>query len=282
MNLIDISSWQSGIDLKSLFEQNDLDGVIVKATQGTNYINPEFAGWCDWLEKNNKPFGAYHYLDGTDAFAEARHFYNTVKGYIGKCVFVADYEGDALYRGSYWLKQFLEEFYKLSGVKCMIYCSLSIVRQLTGLTDYPLWLAQYADSKPVYGFKETPWQSGSVAPYERYTMHQYTSNGYLNGYTGRLDFDKFNGNKEDWTALALGTEQPAKLKMADPEAISEILNGHYGNFPERASNLTQAGYDADSCQRKVNECYAIALSCKKYLDGNMEYLDSIMKIVRLL
>ena len=184
MNFIDIASWQKGIDLKTVFTHNNIDGVIAKATEGTGYVNPEFAPWMKWLTDNNKPFGMYHYLSGGDAEAEAMHFYNVVKPYIGRGIPVADYEGTALDKGTVWLGKFLEKFRSLSGVRCMIYCSVSVVSEqnFRALTDYPLWIAQYADMNTVYGFLDKPWQRGSVSPFSKYWMHQYTSCGRLNGW----------------------------------------------------------------------------------------------------
>ena len=288
MNLIDISSWQSGIDLKTVFAQNDLDGVIVKATQGIGYVNPEYFSWASWLSDNGKPFGVYHYCEGCDPEDEAKHFYNAVKNYIGKAIPVADYEGDVLNKGQSWLKKFLEKFYKLSGVKCMIYCSLSVVSSLTELTDYPLWIAQYADMNPVYGFLDKPWQKGSVEPFSKYWMHQYTSSGWLDGYnSGALDLDKFYGTVEDWNALAGGSSvepvpEPTTLKGPDPVVIGKVLDGKYGTGTERSAKLKADGYDSNKVQDKINELYAIALSCKKYINGNEEYLNPLIKIVRVL
>ena len=283
MNLIDISSWQAGIDLSKLFADNPLDGVIVKATQGTGYVNPDYAKWVKWLLENGKPFGVYHYLDSADPEKQADHFYDVVKPYIGVSIPVADFEGDALANGVTWLRRFLERFYGLSGVKCMIYCSLSVCKSLTGLTDYPLWIAQYADMATVNGFLDKPWQSGSVAPWGGYVMHQYTSCGRLTGYSGNLDFDKFYGTVEDWNRLcgAEGTIPPDK-KPVDPYIVGQVLDGKYGTGIERISRLNADGYDGQAVQDKVNELYAIALSCKRYTRGNEEYLNSITKIVRLL
>ena len=54
MNFIDIASWQAGIDLDKMFRTNPLDGVIIKATQGTQYVNPEYAAWFKWLSEHIK------------------------------------------------------------------------------------------------------------------------------------------------------------------------------------------------------------------------------------
>lgn len=287
MNLIDISSWQKGIDLSILFAQNNLDGVIVKATQGTSYVNPEYAAWVKWLSDHDKPFGMYHYCDGADAEAEAEHFYNTVKPYIGKGIPVADYEGEALLKGTSWLKRFLDRFYALSGVRAMIYCSLSVVREqpFYDLTNHPLWIAQYADMATVYGFLDHPWQKGSVEPFSSYVMHQYTSCGRLNGYSGNLDFDQFNGSYSTWLGLARGENPPAPaptpaLKPANPQVVLDVLKGVYGVSEDRVRKLKAAGFDPTSVQQTVNRMYEIAGKVKKDIGGDMSYLNSILWIVR--
>ena len=129
MNFIDISSYQAQIDFATLFNENPLDGVIIKATEATGYTNPYFKTWADWLTDNGKLWGCYHYLAGADAIAEADYFYKTIKHYIGKCVPCADYEGEALHRGTAWLKKFLDYFYQLSGVRCLVYCSQSVTQE---------------------------------------------------------------------------------------------------------------------------------------------------------
>ena len=292
MNLIDIASWQHGIDLATLFKTNPLDGVVVKATQGTQYVNPDFAGWVKWLSDHDKPFGFYHYCDGADAEKEAEHFYNTVKPYVGKGIPVADYEGQALLKGTAWLKRFLDRFYALSGVRAMIYCSLSVVREqpFYDLTDHPLWIAQYADMNPVYGFVDNPWQKGSVAPFGSYVMHQYTSCGRLNGYNSDLDFDKFYGSYALWLELARGEAQPTPapapapaLKPADPSVVLDVLKGKYGieaSTPSRSSRLREAGYDPDSVQKKINQLYGIANKVKRDIGNEMPYLNAILWIAR--
>lgn len=290
MNFIDIASWQKGIDLKTVFTHNNIDGVIAKATEGTGYVNPEFAPWMKWLTDNNKPFGMYHYLSGVDAEAEAMHFYNVVKPYIGRGIPVADYEGTALDKGTVWLGKFLEKFRALSGVRCMIYCSVSVVSEqnFRALTDYPLWIAQYADMNTVYGFLDKPWQRGSVSPFSKYWMHQYTSCGRLNGWGGNLDFDKFYGTKEDWISLAKGEapkEEPKPipvkpLKSADPQIVLAVLKGSYGIGTERVLKLREAGYDPDSVQKKINQLYLVAGKVKNDIGNDMSYLNSILWIAR--
>ena len=294
MNVIDISSWQKGIDLSILFAENNLDGVIVKATQGLSYVNPDFAPWVKWLNDNGKPYGFYHYCDGGNAEAEAEHFYRTVKSYIGKGIPVADYEGEALASGTAWLKRFLDRFYALSGVRCMIYCSISVVREqnFNALTNHPLWIAQYADMATVNGFLDHPWQKGSVAPFNGYAMHQYTSCGRLNGYGGNLDFDKFYGSYALWLEMARGeadpppapaptpTPAPSALKPADPQIVLRTLKDEFGTGEARRAAIRNEGYSPDSVQDTINRLYSVSTNVKRDIGNDMPYLNSILWIVR--
>lgn len=298
LNFIDIASYQAGMNLETMFQSNPkLHGVIIKAGSGTSYTNPCFKEWADWLYANGKPLGAYHYCRELTANpstpeAEARHFYSIVKPYIGSIVVAADFErknSDALQQGTSWLKQFLDAFYQLSGVKPLVYCSQSITQSYSfseiASAGYKLWLAQYADMNPVYGFIDKPWQSGSVAPFSGYVMHQYTSEGYLTGWGRNLDFDQFSGSYSSWCELAGGGEtppEPVTPKEADPEVVLAVLHGVYGIGQERIKRLTEAGYSASSVQSKVNEMYGIALSCKKYVKGNTDYMESISYLVERL
>ena len=297
MNLIDIASWQQGMDMSTMFSRNqDLDGVIVKVSQGTGYVNPYAKAWLDWLVANGKMTGTYHYLDLVGAKEEARHYVESVKPWLGKTALAIDYEEQTLSRGTGYLKECLDEVYALTGVRPMVYCSQSVTQsqdfKAIAAAGYPLWMAQYADYNRVNGFLETPWQRGSVAPFPGFIMQQYTSQGYLQGWAKNLDFDKFKGTAADWKAMYSGAAPapeptptpaptPAKLKGPDPVVIGDILDGKYGtNATGREQKLRAAGYDPAKCQAKVNELYGIASKIKPLVKGNMDYLNQIIKIVR--
>lgn len=283
MNVIDISNWQVGIDLDRLYRENPLDAVIVKATQGTGYVNPCFGKWAGWLKDNGKRMGLYHYLDLHGARAEARHFAKIAAPYTGRAVFVCDYEGNTVRKGTGYLKEWLDEVYSLTGVKPLVYVSQSFIQTqdfgaIAG-AGYGLWVAQYADTAIVRGFLDAPWHSGSVAPFKRYVMQQYTGTGRLNGWDNDLDLDKFFGTEQDWDELC-GTGAVSGLKGPDPLVVSEVLANRYGTGSERREKLLVDGYDPDAVQAKINELYAAADKCRPYCEGNKEYLNSIVKLIR--
>lgn len=291
MNLIDIASHQDGIDLAVMFRKNeDLDGVIVKVSEATGYVNPCAKGWLDWLVSHGKPAGTYHYLNMAGAEAEAQHYVASVQPWLGKVALAIDYEETAvLAKGPGYLKACLDEVYRLTGVKPFVYCSQSVIGQhgfdAIAAAGYPLWVAQYADYKTVNGFLANPWHSGRPSPFADFTMRQYTSCGRLPGWLRNLDFDKFYGTADDWhrlTQMSGSDPEPEGVKGPNPQVIEEILDGKFGSGQERVQSLTAAGYDAEACQRKVNELYAIALSCRKKAAGNEEYLSSICQIMEVL
>jgi len=295
MNFIDISSWQRGLDLSALFRQNPIDGVIVKTSGGASYTQDTADPWIQWLIKNGKPWGFYHFLNddwkGSSGKAEAEFFVSRCRSYFGKGMPFADYEASALSFGTYYLKAFLDTVYSLTGVKCGVYCSLSVIHEQDfseiAKAGYPLWVAQYADSAVVNGFLETPWQSGSVSPFPKYVMHQYSGNGRLKGYANALDLDKYYGTKEDWAKMLSNGYSPSpeptpERKSVNPSVVADILAGRFGTGVERVERLSREGFDPVECQNKVNEVYGIAQSCKKYINGNEDYLNSIIKVVKLL
>ena len=293
MNLIDIASWQRGIDLQSLFAKTPLDGVIVKATQGLTYVNPDYAAWTKWLSDHDKPFGVYHYLDLYGAEEEARHFVETVKPYIGKATLTADYEGNTIRKGTVYLKAFLDEVYRLTGVKAFVYVSQSYIA--TGgfgeiaNAGYPLWLAQYASSTEIVnGFRDNPWQKGSVSPFPKIWMHQYTSCGRLAGWKDNLDLDQFKGSYSAWLELARGEDAPPApappaLKPADPTVVLAVLKNEYGteaSTPTRSTRLRAAGYDPESVQKKINQLYETSAKLKQDIGNDMPYINALLWIVR--
>ena len=236
LNIIDISDHQATMDIAKVFQQNPLAGAVVKATQGTYYVNKYYCDpWIQWLIKNKKLWGFYHFLEGSpNAAAEAKYFVQHCKNYFGKGLCVADWEEPAYLKGTDYLYDFLKEVFVLTGVKPVVYIRQGLVAQYkTGLTaiagaGYKLWLAQYASNNPS-GLQANPWQGGSIYPWEDYIMHQYSDHGRLNGYSFDLDLNLFYGTEDDWWALAQSNEvkpvpaEPVYTPSRD-EIIAQIMD----------------------------------------------------------
>lgn len=237
MNGIDISSWQSGIDVSKV----PCDFVIAKATQGVNYVNPDCDRVIQQCIKIGKPFGVYHYVDGSGAVAEADYFVNNSRGYIGKGVLAIDWESaDNKAWGNYgYLDTLVARVIAITGVRPMIYAQASVYAQVAPIAqkyNCGVWCAQYADMNAT-GYQGTPWNEGAYTC----AIRQYSSAGRLNGWNGNLDLDKFYGDANAWRkyAGASGAATPGAplAGKSDNQLADEVIAGKYGDGDARKKAL---------------------------------------------
>jgi lysozyme len=190
---IDISHYQTGLSIakaKPAF-------AIMKATEGTTYVDPTCDGFVSQCKNAGVLYGVYHFAhSGSDA--EADWFVKNTKGYHGKGVLVLDWEADAVGKGVSAAKNFLDRVYDKTGVRPLIYMSQSVTQSYDWSSvakNYGLWVARYGTDS--YG-DTGAW--GSPA------MWQYTSSGSVSGYSGAVDKNHFYGDKNAWAAFASGGE----------------------------------------------------------------------------
>ena len=201
LRVVDEASWQEGIDNTTL----DCDAVIIKATQGTGYINPICDSLYQAAKSAGKLLGIYHYASGGNATTEADFFLDNIQGYIGEAMLVLDWESgeNAQWGNPNWCKEFCDRVHARTGINPVVYVQNSAVDQVANLTDNGLWIAQYADNNPM-GWVESPWNTITV----NHIMHQYTSTGRIYGWSGNLDLSLFYGDANAWLAYAGATGQP--------------------------------------------------------------------------
>lgn len=73
LKIADVSSYQ-GNDISGILNAND--GVIVKATQADNYVNPSYQAQVNATRGAGKKLGVYHFVQGgVDVNAQAQHFW---------------------------------------------------------------------------------------------------------------------------------------------------------------------------------------------------------------
>ncbi len=227
LNGIDISNWQSGIDIKSV----PADFIIVKATQGTGYVSPTFAAQASATVEAGKMLGLYHYISGGGASGEAANFAKAAASYIGRALLAIDWEsaqnkawGDAAY-----LDAVVAQVVAKTGVTPLIYVSKAYLSQVSDIASRHgcgLWVAQYANNS-VTGYQPTPWNEGSY----QCAIRQYSSSGRLNGYAGSLDLDKFYGDADAWARYAgkaSGTAPAPAAAAPAPTAPQIAVDGIIG------------------------------------------------------
>lgn len=259
MRGIDISKWQSGIDLSAV----NADFVIVKATEGIGYVDKSCDGFFQKALSLGKKLGFYHFARPTnDPVREADFFYNNCRGYFGKGIPILDWESGNTSNVA-WAKRWLDRVYQLSGVKPVIYMSESVVNannwSAVAAADYGLWVAKYRDNNPDYNYNMA--NAGSrphVKWWKFYCMWQWTSSGRLNGYNGNLDCDVFYGDAATWdkyVGKSTSTTKPQTKPVSKTIAqlAEEVIAGQWGNGEDRKKRLTDAGYNYTVVQAIVNK-----------------------------
>lgn len=245
LNGIDISSYQAGINLAIV----PCDFVIIKATEGATYVNPDFVRAYQQAKTLGKCLGLYHYAQGGNVEAEANHFLNTIGNRAGEAALCLDWERNDNPRFGEndvaWVKAWCDYVRAKTSVAPLVYIQQSIMQYFSQIGDYGLWIAQYADNNPT-GYQANPWNE------EAYTcaIRQYSSHGRLNGWNGNLDLNKFYGDRVAWNKYA-GRGNGDYIFQASIDALaSETIAGKYGNGEARRQAL---GARYDEVQNRVNE-----------------------------
>lgn len=261
LNGIDTASYQTGLDPAKV----PMNFNIVKVTQGTSYLNPDFKRMADATLEAGHLLGIYHYAGGGSATAETDFFLSKIAGYIGKAILCLDWEGEQNAKFGRedvaWCKTFCDRVKEKTGIKCFVYMSKSVCRAHDWspvAREYPLWAAQYASMSRT-GYQPKPWTDDKgFGAWSRPTIYQYSSSGSLTGWSGRLDLDICYLAESDWIACAKGDSKPVAIEFpekTDTDLAIEILFNIHGTGDTRKKAL---GGRYSGAQADVN----------RLLDGN--------------
>ena len=295
---IDISTHQGKINLAAL--KDKIDFVIIRVGFGVSgTIDNKFKRNADMCKTLGIPFGFYWYsyaLSEVGAEAEANAFLKAIEPYKNDysygCWFdMEDADGYKRKKGmpsNEMLRKICARFCSIveeAGYYVGIYASSSwFNNQLKGeeLNRYDKWVAQW----PTSGGKQ---KGLDVKPRSRNNLNlwQFTSNAYIEGYSGRLDA---NYAYRDYPAIIKGM-QKEEITVIEPEVkvelksineiAQEVINNKWGNGLERKEKLIAAGYDYVKVQKEVNK---ILSSKKENNNNNIIYIiqkgDNLSKIAR--
>lgn len=215
-DMIDVSSWQTGINVTTSGAQI----VVAKATEGIGYVNPD----CDRVVQDalaaGQGVGVYHFAHTeNDAGREAQYFIDNTLGYVDKGIVpILDWEPSAPWDTG-WALTWLKTVEAAWDTKPIIY-----MNQFTENTynwssvvagDYGLWIAAYPlDYTPIYGFNP-PAAQPTLYHWPFAVAWQYTSTGYVGDWGGALDLSVVYGDLNTWYAYA-GSGQVAPTPTPQP------------------------------------------------------------------
>jgi len=210
---IDVARYQENIDFRQAF-QSGMHFVFMKATEGKDYLDPNFR--TNWVRARDAgmPRGAYHFMTWCSLASEqAAWFVANVPADPDALPPVLDLEwnnhsscktkpsrADALEKVRYML----EAMERHTGKLPIIYTDMNFHRDVLDGEYFPnaFWL-----------------RSTAAEPHERYgnrtwTFWQWTQTGVVRGVRGEVDRNAFYGNQNDWITFL--------LTGCDPRAIASL------------------------------------------------------------
>jgi lysozyme len=190
---IDVSAFQDSIDWQQV-KAAGYQFAFLKATEGGDWVDPNFATYRDGALKAGLAVGYYHFFrPATPVETQIKNFVNTVgKADPGSLRLVIDVE-----EPDRWKPYTVQQRVKMiddwcQGVKKIlgetpqicVYGSPKFVDEVLGnsplLAKYGLWIAHYDVAEP-----------NVPKPWSKWDFWQYTSKGTVPGINGNIDVDMY-------------------------------------------------------------------------------------------
>lgn len=245
---IDISCWQENVNYNELKKQG-IEFAIIRIGYGKNKSQKDklFETHYEGLKNAGIKIGIYLYSYMTSLEAgkqEAENCLYFLKGrQIDLPIFIDLEENRTAKLGIDIVTKGAIEFCKTiknAGYEAGVYANLNWFKNYVNPykiieNGFKIWLAQWND-KITADFNVDIWQ--------------YTSKGKLNGISGNVDLDYQLKDEQ--------TENPIEsTKKTIEELANEVISGKWGNGNDRYERLTNAGYNYENVQNKVNEILGV-------------------------
>lgn len=240
IKFIDISGWQKGIDVKAVVENGGLGAVVVKATEGTNFVDSQCDAYVQRCIANKIPFGYYHFARNNDAKAEAEFFRDNTRNYEHCGIPILDWEAD---QSVAWVNAFVEHYHALTGIWPWVYGNTWRFNQGTVNTNCGRWVAGY----PSNGITDINYGVNNDMPYKvnngLVCAWQFSSSVRIAGYGGNLDGDVFYGDAKAWANYAMAADTPAQTPAPAPvptpqgsvlDLVCQIIDGNINGDARKA------------------------------------------------
>ncbi len=273
---IDVSTYQGIIN----WEKAKADGIqfaILRASYGTKSIDAQFKRNADECTRLNIPFGAYLYSyarNVEEAKLEVQNFINTIKPYKLSYPAIVDMEDADSYKRKNGVSY--ATCVDICEVECLALEKAGYYAMIYANLD---WLKNKINNSRLDRFDKWVAQWNSSCSYNKaYGIWQYTSSGKIAGINGNVDMNK---SYKDYPNIINGmksnnTTHEVIVKTID-EIVAEVIKGDWDNGEQRKKRLTEAGYDYNVIQAKVNEKLGVKTTTKEiiYIVQKGDTLSSI-------
>ena len=286
---IDVSSYNE-YDITGILADMGTQNTIIKISESTSYINPCLSAQVE----QSTPVGFYHFAwfggDVEQAEAEARYFLDNVPQKVKYlCLDYEDHASGDKQANTDACIRFME-ILKENGYEPIYYSykpfTLDNIDYQQILAKFPnsLWIAGYGLNDGNADFEYFPsmdgirWWQYSSNPFDKNIVLlddeednsiskndlkslNTIANEVVQGLwgNGQERFDNLSNagydaqDVQDRVNAILNDETPSNSASSDLDSVAqEVLQGLWGNGQERFNRLTDAGYDAEEVQDKVN------------------------------
>lgn len=247
LRVIDVFSG-SGTDMVA---NTDADGVIIKATQGTGYVNPLCNSQWDIAKGNGKLLGLYHYAGGDNPVTEANYFIDNIANYVGQGVLVLDWEKyqNAAWGSTTWARSFVDQVHARTGVWPLVYTGTTGLAQIGNTSkDCGLWFAGYPLENNDWNVPDFIY---NTAPWPYYTGWQFTSG------KGAMDRSVFDLDANSWAAIAKGNGSATPSEPTSSPKSGESKSFSFSNVTDAANAVLNGKLgDGDDRKKALGNWYA--------------------------
>jgi GH25 family lysozyme M1 (1,4-beta-N-acetylmuramidase)/LysM repeat protein len=217
--VLDMSHFQGDPDFAAIkADPQGIVGVILKATEGTTYVDAKFQSFYDQATKAGLWVGAYHFgRYGTDAALarrEADHFKSTIAGKNLKLIALDIEVGDGDLTDS--SLAFIDQVKGL-GIYTVLYTGASFANahfHPGPIGEVPLWVAHYGVDTP----KANP-------TWSNWRLFQFTSSARVQGIAGNVDMSEMipDGSPVPQPQPAPPTPQPTPVPQPSGSAQGTVV-----------------------------------------------------------
>ncbi len=293
---IDVSRHQNTIAWNSV-KADGIDFAFVKATEGVNFVDINFHANMQGAIAAGVHVGPYHFAridsfngvpftsyDGNpfipgsdpylDAVSEANDFLDAITPYYNTGLHlppVADVEGLPDFNSSFLEREFISNWVQIFsdtvnttlGRRPIIYTSKSGANSRytpAVASSHDLWLAWWKNST------SNPPISSDTPDWNPWDFWQWTATGSVNGISGNVDRDVFEGTPQQLEQLLIGT---GPGNPGDVVSITDFETDEgYFKWATDFSGSNQGIGAASTAERVTTEAYAGNGSQQIFIEGD--------------
>lgn len=276
---VDVSKWQGNIDWVKVKPQIDF-AILKLGNIGDNnkfWLDEKFERNYTQCRTLNIPIGVYVY-SYTNEITNIDDCANAVVNYLkdkklNLPVYIDMEDKEIAVEGKAKLTQLVITFNTIieqAGLWAGVYANLNWFNNYLNKDEikrrYTTWVAHFGVNKDKYK--------------GQFDMLQYSSSGKIDGIAGNVDVNEMYRDLINEMNGSSTTPTPAPALKSVDDIAHEVINGMWGNGEDRINRLTQAGYNYNVIQARVNELLGVNKSTPKVQTYTVKKGDTLSGIAK--